>query len=344
MEGLTLNNFRTLKFDIFFILVIPIIAAITAFFVSYSPEYFDLVLRLDLALLGYHHVISTYTRFSAIDIEKKERNFIVFILPIIVITSVYTGIVLGGVIFITTTYLHWQWWHYTRQSEGISKAIKFKTKSKMYGKEVFNRFLFYLTPISSFLVMSSGKPSLFLAMPVATLPVPVAFAKLAFYINLLLLLFWLLVQLKQLKIGHLKWQEFLYLVSHHCIYIISYVFIQDISVGWLAINIWHNLQYITFVWHFNSNQHSKNIRNVKRLMYWLCKPSPLYIFFYMATCFLLSKLFYNSINTIVVYLHTFTTLPLFMIAYQSINFHHYITDTMIWKMRKKSVRKTLDIQ
>jgi hypothetical protein len=36
-------------------------------------------------------------------------------------------------------------------------------------------------------------------------------------------------------------------------------------------------------------------------------------------------------------------LPLFAIAYQAINFHHYVVDAIIWKVRKKSLRQNFGI-
>jgi hypothetical protein len=38
-----------------------------------------------------------------------------------------------------------------------------------------------------------------------------------------------------------------------------------------------------------------------------------------------------------------TGLPLAIIAYQTINFHHYVVDSFIWKVRAPSLRKELDI-
>jgi hypothetical protein len=35
-------------------------------------------------------------------------------------------------------------------------------------------------------------------------------------------------------------------------------------------------------------------------------------------------------------------LPL-IVVYQAINFHHYIVDSIIWKIRRKPIQKTLGI-
>jgi len=36
---------------------------------------------------------------------------------------------------------------------------------------------------------------------------------------------------------------------------------------------------------------------------------------------------------------TATSLPLVAIVYQAINFHHYLVDAMIWKLRRGPVRQ-----
>jgi hypothetical protein len=38
-----------------------------------------------------------------------------------------------------------------------------------------------------------------------------------------------------------------------------------------------------------------------------------------------------------------TTLPLFAVVYQAINFHHYVVDAIIWKVRKKTLRQHFGI-
>jgi hypothetical protein len=37
------------------------------------------------------------------------------------------------------------------------------------------------------------------------------------------------------------------------------------------------------------------------------------------------------------------SLPLVAIGYQAINFHHYVVDAMIWKVRRKRVRENFGV-
>jgi hypothetical protein len=64
------------------------------------------------------------------------------------------------------------------------------------------------------------------------------------------------------------------------------------------------------------------------------------------TCFGVSTLLYL---TIWLSIDTFRShfeavvLPIALIVYQTINFHHYIVDALIWKLRRKEVREKLSV-
>jgi hypothetical protein len=41
---------------------------------------------------------------------------------------------------------------------------------------------------------------------------------------------------------------------------------------------------------------------------------------------------------------TTASLPIALMAYQSINYHHYVVDTFIWKSRRPKVREELGLE
>ena len=243
---------RSRTFDHFFVWGIPVVGGLSLLIVLVRPELFGHVLLLDLSLLGYHHVISTYTRvnFAGIAGESPLQSRWLFIYtPLIVILFVCVTLLLWGPLIITTIYLHWQWYHYTRQSEGISKAYTLKSRTKLSGSESFNRFVFYSIPISTFLVMSSRQHPQFLWSDVFTVPIPPLFADSLLLVSATATVYWLIQQFVSVYKGMLSPLVLAYFISHFCIYIFSYVVIKDINKGWLLINIWHNLQY-TFSYYF----------------------------------------------------------------------------------------------
>lgn len=343
MTNQTFNNFRNPGFDHFFIGVIPILAILSAYYAVYFPEYFPIILGIDLFFLGYHHVISTYTRLALSSLSLKEHRFIVFVLPFIILSFVVLCVQVESSWLITTIYIHWQWWHYTRQSEGVMKSIRMKTKSKEAGNDNLNRALFYLIPIATFLVMSSRQHTTFLFNTVYTLAIPEIAAKAFLLFAIVAWCFWFIMQLKAVRNQQMSKQHLMYLFSHHIIYFISYVMIEDITLGWLAINIWHNLQYITFVWHFNSSKFKDGVDRQHLVLSWLSQVKIQRIIFYFSSCLLATFIFYGAVDLGIATLSSYSVLPLAVIAYQTINFHHYIVDSRIWKMRKPIIRKTLGI-
>src|SRR5471032_1914060 len=155
---------KSARFDRMFVLGIPLLALATGALALGFPGYFFLILSLDMALLGYHHVISTYTRLL-FDLKSARQHWALLIpLPLAVAGAVYLLAHTAGVAAIATLYLHWQWYHYTRQSEGINKAYGMKTRSTQAGNPHFNRAVFYLVPLAAFLMMSARPGSTFLSM------------------------------------------------------------------------------------------------------------------------------------------------------------------------------------
>jgi hypothetical protein len=71
------------------------------------------------------------------------------------------------------------------------------------------------------------------------------------------------------------------------------------------------------------------------------------IFSYFAVCLVISTVFYGALSDTLHWISPtvalVTTLPLFAVVYQAINFHHYVVDAIIWKVRKKTLRQNFGI-
>jgi hypothetical protein len=155
------------------------------------------------------------------------------------------------------------------------------------------------------------------------------------------LLWWLVSQLRALRAGTLGWLHFAYLCSHHMIYVVSYALISDITQGWIVINIWHNTQYIAFVWLFNSNRFKGGVERDHLAVSWLSQERNWLI--YLLACLALTGLLYGAIGAAANWFEQFTVVPLALVCYQVLNFHHYIVDSLIWKLRKPAVQASLHI-
>lgn len=325
--------------DHLFIFLIPFVAITSGLFVTFNPSYFELVLTLDLWLLGYHHVISTYTRIGFDKQSAKEHWILLLPLPIAVFASVFCIYQAGGAILIGSLYLYWQWYHYSRQSEGIAKSYGLRFSGKDFFNAPVNRFIFYLVPLCSFAYMVSSGPSTFLSIPIFTPKLSPEFRNVLLILAISGTLYWFVFGTKALLHRKISLQYYGYMLTHFGIYLISYVAINDIEYSWLTINIWHNAQYIGFVWLYNRKKYSTGVDEQHLIVSYLSQPKR--IFIYMGVCLVFSTLIYKAISHTISGVEGLTGLGLLLIIYSAINFHHYIVDSQIWKLRKPQIQKTL---
>jgi len=340
-QAVLANYLYNKNVDVFFVVGIPLVALIAMSVVLWRPELFGLLFLLDLNLLGYHHVISTFTRFQLNKENSSLNKWLLLYSPPLILLTLFAAANVGGAAIIVTVYLHWQWWHYTRQSEGMAKIYTIKTQSQAAGNPLENRITFYLIPVATFLSMSARGPHEFLFNPVYVLPMPTQAANVLLALALLLFVKWFFQQTRAVIRKQMAPLLYLYYLSHYVVYVLAYYLVEDINIGWLMINIWHNLQYITFVWVCNVRQYGQENAGLASFKAWICKPSNWFIYF--SSCFLLTYLVYGGVDNTVNWLMQSSTLPIAVIIYQAINFHHYVVDTFIWKIRKPSVQQAVGI-
>ncbi len=331
---------RSSAFDLTFIAGISLFAVLAGGIVVANPKLFPLAFFLNAWLLGYHHVISTFTRLTFDRDSFNQNRFLLTWLPLIVLGGVFTLSLLFGGWTLTTIYLYWQWWHYTRQSYGISRIYQRKAG---LNNSLLSKLIIYALPVWGILHRSFQSPRQFLFTDVKVLPVPLWLVTAAGVVTTGVLLWWIAQTLKALVLGSLPVAHTLYICSHLMIFGIGYIAIDDINHGWLVLTVWHNCQYILTVWMFNNNRFKDSVDVRHRFLSFISQRRQMLNYF--GVCLVISTLVYSalqaSLNWLVVV--TSTTLPLFAIAFQAINFHHYLVDAVIWKVRQKPVRQNFGI-
>lgn len=341
-EGRSAGWLRSSGFDSTFIIGIAVLAIASGLVVLQNPKMFPLILFLDLWVLGYHHVISTYTRL-AFDAESRKANqFFLYGLPPIVLVAT-VALALGvGLWTIGTIYLYWQWFHYTRQSWGVSQAYRRKSGGLVNENETLTKWAFYSLPAWGIAYRSFQDPGVFLGLELRVIPVPefVVYATAALAIVTVGAWFWL--RLMAFMRGEGPIAHTLYMLSHFVVFGTGYLLIEDITYGWLVINIWHNAQYVLFVWLFNTNKFKDGETAKARLLSKLSQPQNRV--WYFGFCIALSTVIYVSISVSLSAAFAEIAVPMALVIYSAINFHHYIVDSYIWKMRKPSIQKTMDIE
>jgi hypothetical protein len=331
---------RSAEFDLSFIIGLPCLALLTGFVVLMQPELFVPVLILDLWFLGYHHVIATYTRLC---FDRKSFGehwpLLIILLPAVAIITL--AIAYGvGLWVIVSIYFYWQWFHYTRQSWGISRAYRGKDRSALYEDGWLDQAIFYALPVLGILHRSNQNPGEFIGLELRVIPIPSALVSLATAAAIALLAIWVFRRLQAWREGRLATIHTLYLATHFLVFAVAYLLIEDVTVGWLVINIWHNAQYVLFVWMFNTKRFKNGSDPDARFLSYISQPNRLWLYF--LTCIgITGVLYWGVLGTLSAFF--FAGLSATIILYQIVNFHHYIVDSMIWKVRKAPMQKTLGL-
>lgn len=333
---------RNQRFDNSFIGGVALVALLSGFAVVSNPKLFPIIFIADLWLLGYHHVIATYTRI-AFDINSvREYKFYLFVLPVIVFAGTFTLAWVMGIWVVTTVYLYWQWFHYSRQSWGVSQSYRGKSAGLVNDGPLFARLSFYLVPLWGILYRSWQAPNEFLFIELRVIPVPELLVDVVGVLAAASVIVWSYTRILAWQRGQLPIAHTYYMVSHYVVFFVGYRLIEDITFGWLVINVWHNAQYVMFVWLFNVNRYREGLDGKARFLSAISQPNK--ILTYFSICLAISTAVYGAIYIYLTsYDHLLVGVPLAVLIYQTINFHHYIVDSVIWKMRKKNMQKTMGL-
>ena len=130
------------------------------------------------------------------------------------------------------------------------------------------------------------------------------------------------------------------MLTHFGIFAVGYLLISDITYGWLVINIWHNAQYILFVWVFNTRRFKAGVDPDAYFLSYISQPGRLWL--YLGACVLITGVFYWAVIGTLDFVF-FAGISATVVLYQIFNFHHYIVDARIWKVRMAPIRKTLGL-
>lgn len=331
---------RTPNFDLSFIVGTAVVAILSAAIVVADPRLFAPILLIDLWFLGYHHVISTYTRLCFDAQSIKENRFFLFVLPPIVIAATFAMAFGVGLWTIGTVYLYWQWLHYARQSWGVAQAYRRKSGGLVNEDENLTKLAFYLLPLWGILHRSWQDPGKFLGLELKVIPVAGWVVDVVAVAAVVAIALWGYQRVKSFMKGEGPVAHTLYMVSHFVVFGVSYILIDDVTYGWLAVNIWHNVQYVVFVWLFNTRKFKDGVSPKAVFLSKLSQPNNWMRYFGFSI--VLSTVIYFAIAMATSGFNEMA-LPIALVIYSALNFHHYIVDSFIWKMRKPKIQKTLGL-
>jgi len=331
---------RNAQFDTGFIFGLLALSCITGYVIVLEPSLFYPILVIDLWFLGYHHVISTFTRICFDKASFQEHRFLmVGLLPIVIVATL--GVVwIFGLWVVVTIYFYWQWYHYTRQSWGVSRAYRGKDRNGMYEDGWLDQAIFYAIPVFGILSRSAEQHPTFIGMELWSAPVPVAMADASGYVAVALLAYWLIRRFQAAMAGQLAVVHTMYMLTHFGIFYLGYIATSDITLGWLMINIWHNAQYILFVWMYNNKRFADGVDPDAKFLSYISQNGRMWL--YMLTCVAITGVVYWGVLRALDWMF-FAGLSATIVLYQIVNFHHYMIDSKIWKLRKPKMQDTLEL-
>jgi hypothetical protein len=314
------------KFDSMFIFGTAAFAILAGIICIFVPTLFMPVLFANLWILGYHHVISTFSRLCFDRKSHRKSLWLIYALFPVVFALVLVLALKVGVWILTTIYLYAQWFHYARQSWGVSRAYERKAPQGYIADRSWQtQVVFYGVPLLGILYWSWRAPTKFLGFDLKVVPVSSEVLVTAAIIGAGLFIFWLSRIYRDWKKGVLPRAYTYFMMSHFGVFGV-YMLMPTVDSAWLVANIWHNIQYILFVWVFNTRIYSKGIDPEAKFLSFISQRHNFLLYF--GFMMFLTLVVYAAVGFTMSNILTFVPL---IVAYQAINFHHYIVDAIIWR-------------
>ncbi len=317
------------RFDALFIGGVFLLALALGLLAGSSEAAFMNVLLLDVWLIAYPHVASTYTRIAFDKGSAKRHWFLLTLLFPIVLGATALTTYLWGAVFLNSLYFYWQTFHYSRQSYGIARAYGRAAGLQGPATDSLTTLVIAAFPVWGLIHRASQQQPIFYSAALYSPPIASSIAAVVGAGTLALFTVWLLRRLRSPSATRKAQRgQTLFVLSHVAMTFISYIAIAEVTAGWLFINVWHNAQYIVFVWATNAREFRTGVQPEKRFISWLSQPRN--VLFYAAACLGLSTVTYLVLGIVTARLQ-WNTLPTVMVVFLAFNFHHYVVDAVIWR-------------
>lgn len=296
---------------------------------SMSPAMLLAIVLVDTWLFANPHVMATLTRIGASRADIRRHRFLIFGLPVIVLGGVVATVLAFEVAGLFTLYFCAQSYHVARQSFGIARAYR-RSGMHPFRQDRLAEALIYLIAAWGLLARCAQAPETFLGYPIQLPAVPAQAANAMGVAAIACSTCWLWRQARLALTGSIDWRHDGFVASHAFTCFVAYIWITDLTLGWLLINLWHNLQYLLFVW-------VQNIRREQQTQADKASETGLWknAARYGGVCLALGSMLYLAIDWAGTQL-LWLGLPTVLIAHFTLGFHHYLVDGVIWKRRAAS--------
>ena len=324
------------RFDLLFIVGITLLASVMSGAAVLSPDLFLPMLTIHTWLFGYEHLVATCTRLVAHPADRARHQRLILYVPPLVLLGLYGVGRAYGMTGLYVIYFFGQFHHTVRQSWGIAQQYRQRAGGLPWDSVFLSEITLWSVPIWGFLHRCAQRPDEFLYQPFWLPNVPKFCVWIAAFLSGALWLYWGYTRVQAYRRGQLALGHTLYMLSHLLVYLASYVIISELCSGWLLVNVWHNVQYIVFVWLYNRRRFASGIDPETHTLSWLSQPGFLRAtLYFLASVALAMPLYYllprlgMSIDQLLIN----TAVPTSITVGLALTFHHYIVDAIIWKRR-----------
>jgi hypothetical protein len=320
-------------FDLTLIVGVTVLACTMGGAAAVAPALFLPLLTFHTWCFGFDHVIATFTKLAGAPEDRRRNRFLIYALPPLVfgLTLLLGQSTSIGVL--NTGYFLFQWFHTTRQSWGIAQHYRRAAGGIAEDPRWLAELTHWSLPVVGLLHRCHQHPGKFLWMDLFLPRVPGAVVMIAGAAAVLLVaVFFWTRSWSERSLPHT-----LFVCTHMLVFACAYLVIDDLHAGWLLVNVWHNVQYLAYVWMHNRARHDTSALAGAPVLSWLCGPGLARGVGYFAACLLVSTPLFAAIyalgDRIDLWLQgrLISTSLVFALA---VNFHHYIVDGLIWKQRR----------
>jgi len=328
--------FYSARFDLLFIAGIALLATGMAGATVIWPALFVTMLTIHGWLFGYEHLWATYSKLFGHADDRARYRYLIYAVPPIVLTALYLLGRTYGVTGLYVVYFFGQFFHTVRQSWGIAQQYRYRAGGLPSDPVRLSEVTLWSVPVWGFLNRCAQQPDEFIFQNFWLPAVPVVAVKVAGLITAALWGYWLITRARAYLRGELAVGHTLYMVTHALVYLGGYILIDELCSGWLLVNVWHNVQYIFFVWLYNRRRFAGGVDRQARLLSWLSQAGYRRVALYaVATVALAVPIYYLLPLSGATFdqLVKNTAVPTAITVGLALTFHHYIADGIIWKRR-----------
>lgn len=324
------------RFDLAFIAGIALLAAGMAVSTDIWPALFLPMLAVHSWLFGYEHLWSTYTNLFMHRDDRARYRGLIWLAPPLVLVALYATGHKFGLKGLLVVYFFAQFFHTVRQSWGIAQQYRHRAGGLTWDSVRLSEVTLWSVPLWGFLNRCSERPDEFVFQNFWLPPVPRAVVHGAGMVAAALWFYWIVTRIAAYRRQQIAWGHTLYMLSHALVYLAGYVLVQELCSGWLLVNIWHNVQYIAFVWLFNQRRYAAGIDQNARVLSWFSQGGYQRIALYLLATLMLSLPVYYLLPLIGTTLDEAvknTAVPAAMVIGFTLTFHHYVVDGVVWKRK-----------